>query len=722
MKNFDPYDKRWKVMQIPPIRKEFLRFENPPNAQNPNEKMFIHLPNDPFLAENISNLPDGCYTTGDILVEDPPNSGEYFVLGRRDDTLVHINGEKTNPLPMEDIIRRSTFVQQVAVIGQNQFCTAALIQLNIGETSDLNSNEIEETIWKSIEQANKDAPSHSRLLRQLIHILPIENTLPVTDKGNLMRQKANQQYSTLIKEIYQKFLNGRQTEKKESSWTKELIEKCLEDQLKSIVENIDDSSKSIFYFGVNSLQILQLKNFICQNIYQISENFLYENSSINQMTEQLIKYLQSENIQQKQIDPFHYQLTEQIIDKYIHLIEQNPIQIIQQNRKSERVFLVTGANGSLANFIIRDLLQQPQSIVKRVYCLLRGTDTKQRLFQSFEQRQLDISTLNKDLEERLIVLPQSMNLTEEYLGLNDQIYEELKNEITDIIHTAWKMNFNQTIKDFELDSILGIFHLLKFSSQNQIQFHFLSSIASASSGFLTSVEEKPLPRNPQIPLTQGYGQSKYVAEHLCWASRQLWSKSTNSIFLFEILFFLDVPINIYRIGQVCGDTKNGIWNTSEMAAMMIYAGAGQLHQMPNIGGDINWIPVNICSAALVDLALKSSFDISTSPDEHVYHLLNPNSMSYEEYLHSLREVGFTFEIVSPEAFVETILNSNDLSNPLIKLSSFLKQKLLKQDKINLSKFQTIKTVQRCEILQDCPKIDSNLIQLYSNYWKKQINF
>ncbi len=35
-------------------------------------------------------------------------------------------------------------------------------------------------------------------------------------------------------------------------------------------------------------------------------------------------------------------------------------------------------------------------------------------------------------------------------------------------------------------------------------------------------------------------------------------------------------MNIYRIGQVSGDTLNGIWNLNEMAPMMIYGGAGQL--------------------------------------------------------------------------------------------------------------------------------------------------
>jgi acyl carrier protein len=499
-------------MEIPQVRKEYLRIETPPNAQNTNEKILIHLPSDPYLAENISNSPDGCYTVGDILLEDPPNSGEYLILGRQDDTLVHITGEKTNPIPMEDIIRRSPFVQQVAVIGHNQFCTAALIQLNIQQTSNLNSNQIEDIIWNSVEQANKDAPSHSRLVKQLVHILPINSILPITDKGNLMRQRVNQQYSTLITQIYDQFFN-QQYQQKQIKWTKESIRKYLQDQLKSIVENINDNSRSIFDYGFNSLQVVQLRNLICENICQIPKNFLYENSSIDQMTEQLI---QSNSISNE--DPFHHQLTEQIIDKYIHLIKQNPIQSIKQNIKSERIFLVTGANGSLGSFIIRDLLKQ--SIVKRVYCLLRGEDTKQRLRESFQQRKLDINSL---LDQRLVILSESMNLSDEYLGQNNEIYQELQNEVTDIIHSAWKMNFNQTIKDFEYDSILGVFNLLKLSASNNIQFHFISSISSAASGLLSQIKEEPLPRNPEIALPQGYGQSKYASEHLCWTARSLWS-------------------------------------------------------------------------------------------------------------------------------------------------------------------------------------------------------
>ncbi|CAF2089670.1 unnamed protein product [Rotaria magnacalcarata] len=713
IKNYKPYDKKWKFMEIPEIRKPFLRIETPPNAQNPNEKLIFHLPNDPFLAENISTSLDDCYTAGDILLEDPPNSGQYFILGRQDDTLVHVNGEKTNPIPMEDVIRHSPLVQQVVIVGHNQFCTAALVQLNIGEASNYDFQEIEEKIWEVVERANKEAPSHSRLVRQLVKILPMNKTLPVTEKGNLTRQKINQEYATLISTIYDKFLNqqyqeqqkhGTTQEKEQTKWTEEKIKKYLEEKLKLLDQKINDFSRSIFDFGVNSLQVVELRNLICQDICEIPKNFLYENSSIEHMSSKLFEYVQADNVENQQADPYHYKLTEQIIDKYIDMMKSVKITSHKEkpNETTQRVFLVTGSNGSLGSFIIRDLLQQSESTVKRVYCLLRGSNTKERLFQSFEQRQLDTSLLIKACEQRLVILSSSMDLSEEHLGQTDSICQELQNEVTDIIHTAWKMNFNQTVKDFEHDSIFGVYNLLKLAASNHIQFHFISSIASAASGLLSSIKEEPLPRKSEIALPQGYGQSKYASEHLCWAAMHLWN----------------VPVNIYRVGQVSGDTQNGVWNTTEMAAMMIYAGAGQLKQMPNIGHDINWIPVDVCSASLVDLALKSSFDLSTGADQRVYHLLNPRVISYENYLSFLQAAGLDFHPVSPKEFVNTILTTKDLSNPLIKLSSFLEQIFSKKDTSKSSKYETVKTVERCEILKNCPTIDANLIKLYLNHWKK----
>jgi thioester reductase-like protein len=179
-----------------------------------------------------------------------------------------------------------------------------------------------------------------------------------------------------------------------------------------------------------------------------------------------------------------------------------------------------------------------------------------------------------------------------------------------------------------------------------------------------------------------------------------------------------VPVNIYRVGQISGDTQNGVWNVDEMASMIIYAGAGQLKKMPSVGEDVSWIPVNICSASLVDLALKSSFQTSVPAKERVYHLLNPHLIPYDHYLDLLRAAGLKFDTVSPKAFIDAILATTETTNPLVKLSSFLEQSFGENGLLQLSKYETKKTTERCEILQNCPRIGSNLIQLYLDYWKK----
>ena len=50
---------------------------------------------------NINNKKenDRYYFTGDLVKEN--DNGEYVLLGRKDDLIVHVNGEKTNPIPID---------------------------------------------------------------------------------------------------------------------------------------------------------------------------------------------------------------------------------------------------------------------------------------------------------------------------------------------------------------------------------------------------------------------------------------------------------------------------------------------------------------------------------------------------------------------------------------------------------------------------------------------
>ncbi|CAF5169001.1 unnamed protein product, partial [Rotaria sp. Silwood1] len=54
---------------------------------------------------------------------------------------------------------------------------------------------------------------------------------------------------------------------------------------------------------------------------------------------------------------------------------------------------------------------------------------------------------------------------------------------------------------------------------------------------------------------------------------------------------------------------------------------------------------------------------------------------------------------------------------LVKLASYFEQSFSKKETLKLPKYEIVKTVERCKMLESCPPIDSNLIKLYLNYWK-----
>ena len=522
---------RWQRVRPLRVRDSNIKFV--PVESQANIYELSILSRDPFLAPDFAR--DVSYTPGDLFLEDPPGSGYYIIQGRKDDLLVHTTGEKTNPLPMEQAIRLHPIVKQAVVVGHQRFCCAVLIQLNIEEAFQYELHDIERKVLAAVDEANKDAPMHSRIVRGLVKILPMIKTLPITAKGNVVRKLVDAEYSTIIEEMYERFLNQPKTvhsvqdHSSKQLWTKDAIcvylQKTVADLVKKPIEVFADYSKSLYSLAVDSLTTVELRNILSVEFGHLNQNIIYEFSSINALADQLWRIINNEQLQTSN-DSLHYRETEEIIDKYINLMkmEQNQNTITSENDtindNVNRVILLTGANGSLGSHILIQLLRKTQ--VSRIYCLVRGEDATSRLRSALEIRKLDANVLLDT--SRIIVLP--MDLSDDKLGQTLDMYHQLQNEVTDIIHAGWKMDFNMTINEFDRECLQGLYQLLKFASGPSanlfIRFHFISSISSAGSGLFKEIEEEPLPRQIGIALPQGYGQAKYAGEHICWAAMNLW--------------------------------------------------------------------------------------------------------------------------------------------------------------------------------------------------------
>ena len=539
-----------------------------PVATNSNINELIFDASDPFLAPNIAL--NGFYSPGDLFIEDPPESGMYVIQGRKDDILVHTTGEKTNPLPIEVAMLRHAIIEHAVVVGHQRFCCAVLIQLNLDEAFKHELRTIEKLVFEAVKDANDDAPTHSHIVPALIKILPMAKRLPITGKGNVVRQSVELEYSALIDQMYAEFFDGPGTKDriehhcKGRAWTRDEIrtylQRTVSDLLKMPFEIFADHSMSLFSLSLNSLTAVELRNMLCLEFDQLDHNIIFECSSIDTLSEALLRIVNKEQARISN-DPQHYQETEEIIDKYINLmrIHHNEITMStakldnykETNSQEERIFIITGANGSLGTQLISHLLQKPN--VKRIYCLLRGDKPADRLRDAMQARKQDSTVLLDTM--RIVIL--SMDLNDEKLGQTTAIYNLLQNEATDIIHSAWKMDFNMTIKDFDRECLQGVYYLLKLactsSTRVPMRFHFISSIGSAGSGLFKEIKEEPLPRHVEISVAQGYGQAKYAGEHMCWAAMNLWGKQIDArsfIFFkenFHLIYLLAIMAILYRL-------------------------------------------------------------------------------------------------------------------------------------------------------------------------------
>lgn len=261
--------------------------------------------------------------------------------------------------------------------------------------------------------------------------------------------------------------------------------------------------------------------------------------------------------------------------------------------------------------------------------------------------------LSKKSRDRFVCYASSLGSSD--LGLTSSKYEALAEEVTHVIHSAWAVNFSLPLQSFS-DNMAGLHNLLALTiaSKQNAKMIFCSSTASVLSSSDQLIHES-MSIDPKDADSLGYSQSKWVAESICSSA----SKHDG----------MRGRISILRIGQLTGDTKNGIWNMSEAWPLMLST-VHKLGCLPNLKNErLGWLPVDVAARAVCDIALASekseahgarSGDDGEKEECPVYHLvanITPTTPTWSNLLiwaKNAREASF--EIVAPEIWLEKLRN------------------------------------------------------------------
>jgi thioester reductase-like protein len=264
-----------------------------------------------------------------------------------------------------------------------------------------------------------------------------------------------------------------------------------------------------------------------------------------------------------------------------------------------RHVLLTGATGFVGAFLLRDLLRETEAVI---HCLVRADDAQAGL-DRLRQNMATYGLWEGTFSARLV--PVSGDLGQPRFGLSAAQFQALARQTDMIVHNGALVNFIYGYQEHKAANVLG--------TQESI-FH-----TGEHDGGTVFAEDVDLDKTG-VPFG-GYAQSKWVGEKLVLLAAER-----------------GIPAAIYRPGLVSGDSRSGAWNTADMMSTMARACIA-MGVVPELDVDVDIVPVDYVSKALVTLALKSG---ERSADEvsqtsvnlggQIFNLSNPRTMLYDDAL------------------------------------------------------------------------------------------
>lgn len=352
---------------------------------------------------------------------------------------------------------------------------------------------------------------------------------------------------------------------------------------------------------------------------------------------------------------------------------------------------MTGATGSLGAHIASVLATDPS--VTKVYCLVRAkssADATNRVCESLIQRRL-YHTMPASTRRKLVALPS--DLSKPNLGLDQATREEISESLAGVIHCAWSVNFNLHLSSLG-DNIAGVANLISLCARSNASFNFCSSVSSTARCTVSPVPESL----PELEWAQGmgYAQSKSVAEHLCERAASQ----------------LGVRARVLRVGQIVGDTRQGVWNATEAIPMMLQ-GALTIGALPRLRETPSWLPVDVVARGIVEIAASGT-------PSRFFNVTNPKTFSWtDDLLPALRAAGLEFEEVEPKEWVRRLRESDPdpVKNPPVKLVDFFASKYDKDEFAPSLSYATENACAASPSLANAPAISQDAVSKFIGYFK-----
>ncbi len=532
------------------------------------------------------------YKTGDLAMWLPDGNIEY--LGRTD-FQIKIRGLRVELGDIENAILKFENVKQCIVTvfennGEKNLCAYYTA-----------SKEIDESLLKAA--ISKELPDY--MVPE--YYMRLEK-IPTNANGKADRK------AFPVPKIVQKEVKYVAPKNK----LEEEIQLAVQDVLK--IEKIS-CDEDLFTCGLTSIGVISIITKLSILGHELKVRDFYECHTVSEI---------AELIQNEKVDIHEY---DDDIENYSDISD---IRNHSLHYKNGDAILITGATSFLGIHIISELIKKTN---KKIYCLIRKVDKFERFIKDFT----DLNINNRRL------IPLLGDITKKGLGLDSILLNDVKNNVSDIIHCAADVTFFCSWDRSKEINYIGTCNVIELAKNAKAKLHHISTMSV--SGDILTKQTKEYPEFTEKDLYIGqlykenvYAHSKYLAE------KEVIKAIRND----------ELNASIYRIANLTWRASDGKFQENYLT--------NDLYNLTNIMLKYNEVPLELINENItltpVDDCARAIFYLMKLQENNVYNLFSQNSMSIGNYMKALSN---NINLINLNDFNEQLKLANDDSSKFVEM-------------------------------------------------------
>ena len=403
----------------------------------------------------------------------------------------------------------------------------------------------------------------------------------------------------------------------------EKVQKCVEQVIKREKVSVESD---LLTAGLTSLGVITLITKLSTLDLDIKVRDFYENRTIRQLANIIVLN------QEKDLDYLEDEKYRDISDIKNYNAPSKCIK--NESIESGNNVLVTGATGFLGIHLVNELYNKTN---KKIYCLIRKVNKFEdfiKLYTNIPWESVEIisnvesdeegrHSFNQAIKDKRIIAILG-DITSENLGLSQELYELVKNDISDIIHSAANVSFFCSWEKAKSINYVGTCNIIKFAEESKAKLHHISTMSVSGDILTGQTTEYPKFSEDKLYIGQLYKENVYA-----------YSKYLAEREIVKTIRESKINANIYRLPNLTWRIKDGKFqkNYKENDLYLMTRVMYRLKKVPSEMQNENILltPVDDLSEAIITL-------VENTKGNNVFHLVSTSSPTIREYIEYLIEV------------------------------------------------------------------------------------